>query len=91
VGTDTYDQYLLPLGFDEVPLAEPTVSVLGGCLCFSYRSYKENEFVLWQMKKFGIEESWSQLLKIGFQTLQIHYDVDYIIFVLYSIDTITSF
>jgi hypothetical protein len=77
LGTETYNQYLLPLGFDEVPRAEPTVDVLGGHLCFSYSSYKENEFVLWQMKKFGIEESWSQLLNISFQNLQIHYDAKY--------------
>lgn len=75
--TETYNQYLLPLGFNEMPIPKPTVSVLGGCLCFSYSSDKENEFILWQMKKFGIEDSWSQLLKISFQNLQIHYDIKY--------------
>jgi hypothetical protein len=47
--------------------------VLGGCLCFSY-SYKETYFVLWQMKKFGVKDSWTQFLKISFQNLQLKYN-----------------
>ncbi|XP_024626772.1 F-box/kelch-repeat protein At3g23880 [Medicago truncatula] len=72
LGTETYNQYLLPL--DEVPSAEPTVGVLGGCLCFSY-AYKETDFVIWQMKKFGDEDSWSQFLRISYQNLLIDYDI----------------
>ena len=56
LGTETYNQYLLPRGFDKVPPAEPNLGVLGDCLCFSY-SYKETDFIIWQMKKFGVEES----------------------------------
>ena len=65
---------MLPRGFEEVPPTEPTVGVLGGCLCFSY-SYKETDLVLWQMKKFGVEESWPPFLKISYQNLQIDYNV----------------
>jgi len=56
LGTETYNQYRLPQGFDEVPLIEPTVGVLGDCLCFSY-SYKMPNFIIWQMKEFGVDES----------------------------------
>jgi F-box interacting protein len=66
--TETYNQYKLPRGFDEVPSKQPTVGVLGGCLCFSYLYKKTNfDFVVWQMKKFGVEESWAQLFKINYQ------------------------
>jgi F-box interacting protein len=73
--TETYNQYSLPHGFDRVPPAEPTVGVLGGLLCFSY-SYRDTEtyFVIWRMLKFGVEESWTQFLKISYQNLQIDYD-----------------
>ncbi|CAL5192729.1 unnamed protein product [Lathyrus oleraceus] len=66
-------KYRLPGGFDEVPPKEPTIGVLSGCLCFSY-SYRETDFVIWQMKKFGVEDSWTQFLKVSYQDLQIDYD-----------------
>ncbi|XP_050914403.1 F-box/kelch-repeat protein At3g23880 [Lathyrus oleraceus] len=73
LGTETYCLYLPPSGFDEVPPAEPNVGVLGGCLSFSY-CYKETHFIIWQMKKFGVQDSWIQFLKISYHDLQIHYD-----------------
>ncbi|GAU14944.1 hypothetical protein TSUD_47380 [Trifolium subterraneum] len=73
LGTETYNQYMLPRGVDGVLSGTPTVSVLGGCLCFSY-SYKETDFVIWQMKKFGVEDSWTQFLNISFQNLQVEYN-----------------
>ncbi|XP_058739932.1 F-box/kelch-repeat protein At3g23880-like [Vicia villosa] len=73
LGTETYKLYPMPHGFDEVPPREPTIGVLGSCLCFSY-SYKETDFVIWKMKKFGVEDSWFQFLKITYQQLQIDHD-----------------
>jgi F-box interacting protein len=73
LGTETYNQYRLPQGFDEVPPSEPTVGVLGDCLCFSYW-YKETDFIIWQMKEFGVEESWTQFLKISYHDLQLNHD-----------------
>ncbi|XP_058741972.1 F-box/kelch-repeat protein At3g23880-like [Vicia villosa] len=72
-GTETYNLYPMPHGFDEVPPREPMVGLLGGCLCFSY-SYKETDFVIWKMKKFGVEDSWFQFLKISYQQLQIDHN-----------------
>lgn len=71
--TETYNQYLLPPEFDEVPPSEPIVSVLGGYLCFSYRN-KEPDFVIWKMEKFGVEYSWTQFFKFSYHNLQIDYD-----------------
>jgi len=73
LGTETYRQYLLPRDFDEVPPKPPTISVLGGCLCFSYS--KETYFVIWRMMKFGDKDSWTRFLKISYQDLQIDYDL----------------
>jgi F-box interacting protein len=71
--TETYHQYRLPQGFDEVSPAEPTICVLGDCLCFSY-SHKETDFIIWQMKEYGVEESWTRFLKISYHDLQLDYD-----------------
>jgi F-box interacting protein len=68
--TETYNQFLLPLGFDEVPFSRPVITVLMDRLCFSYDS-NETEFILWQMKEYGVQESWAQLLKISLQYFQI--------------------
>ncbi|CAK8542443.1 unnamed protein product [Lathyrus sativus] len=73
LGTETFRQYLLPSGFDQVPPTEPNVGVLGGCLSFSY-CYMETHFIIWQMKKFGVQDSWTQFLKISYHNLQVNYD-----------------
>ncbi|XP_027186790.1 F-box/kelch-repeat protein At3g23880-like [Cicer arietinum] len=67
LGTETYNQYMLPRGFDEMPPYMPTLGVLGDCLCFSYSPNKIN-FVIWKMQIFGVEESWVQFLQISYQT-----------------------
>ncbi|XP_058754649.1 F-box/kelch-repeat protein At3g23880-like [Vicia villosa] len=71
--TETYNQYLLPPDFDEVPSVAPVIGVLGDYLSFSY-CYKETYFIIWQMKKFGVQDSWTQFLKIDYHNLQIEYD-----------------
>ncbi|XP_057414900.1 F-box/kelch-repeat protein At3g23880-like [Lotus japonicus] len=47
----------------------PELGVLGGSLCVSYH-YMGTHFVVWQMKKFGDEESWIKLLNICYEDLQ---------------------
>jgi F-box interacting protein len=71
LSTESYKQFLLPPGFDEVPFSLPALRVLMDCLCFSYDS-KKTEFVLWQMKQYGVHESWTQLFKISYQNLPMH-------------------
>ncbi|GAU13867.1 hypothetical protein TSUD_261940 [Trifolium subterraneum] len=74
LGTETYNMYKLPRGFAELPLAEPTFGVLGDCLCFSYYAFNQADLIIWQMKTFGDEESWTQFLKISFHNLQLNCD-----------------
>ncbi|XP_039682823.1 F-box/kelch-repeat protein At3g23880 [Medicago truncatula] len=68
LGTETYTQLLLPRCCDEELHNVPTLSVLMDCLYFSYDS-KKTHFVIWQMKEFGVEESWTQFLKISYTNL----------------------
>ncbi|XP_058739929.1 F-box/kelch-repeat protein At3g23880-like [Vicia villosa] len=72
LGTETYHLYQLPNAFDEVPPSKPNVGVLGDCLSFSY-CYRETHFIIWQMKKFGVQDSWTQFLKISYHNLHIRY------------------
>ncbi|XP_045797807.1 F-box/kelch-repeat protein At3g23880-like [Trifolium pratense] len=75
LSTETYKQFLLPPGFDDVPFFHPVLRVLMDSLCFSHDSNK-TEFVLWQMKQYGVQESWKQLFKFSFQNLNVH-NIDY--------------
>jgi len=68
LGTETYTQMLPPRDVDEVPLFMPIVSVLMNCLCFSHCS-KENNFVIWQMREFQDEASWTKLFKFSYQNI----------------------
>src|ERR1044072_4118926 len=43
----------------------PIIGVLRGCLCISENNKITGNFVVWQMKKFGVHESWTQLLCIN--------------------------
>ncbi|XP_058741499.1 F-box/kelch-repeat protein At3g23880-like [Vicia villosa] len=74
LSTETYHQLLLPRGFDEVPLIQPTLSQLMGSLCLSH-DFRGTDFIIWQMKEFRIQESWTQLFKISYQRLQIDFSV----------------
>ncbi|OIW01001.1 hypothetical protein TanjilG_16250 [Lupinus angustifolius] len=70
LGKETYQQFLLPDGLNEAHVHNPRLVVLMDCLCLSY-DYKITYFVLWQMKEFGIEKSWTQLVKVSYEYLQI--------------------
>ena len=69
LSTEEYTQFLLPSGFFGVPCFQPTLQVLMDCLCFSYDLWK-TEFVIWQMKEFGIQDSWTQLCRIKYFNLE---------------------
>ncbi|RHN59611.1 putative F-box domain, galactose oxidase/kelch, beta-propeller, kelch-type beta propeller [Medicago truncatula] len=72
-GTEKYTQLRPPQGFDQVPFLMPNLSVLEDCLCFSH-DFEQTHFVIWQMKEFGVEESWTQFLRISYHNLQIDID-----------------
>ncbi|KAI5440928.1 hypothetical protein KIW84_010409 [Lathyrus oleraceus] len=61
LGTETYTHFSFPKGFEE-SVIRPIVCVLMECLCVSHYS-KGFDFVIWQMKEFGVGESWMKLLK----------------------------
>ncbi|XP_058725753.1 F-box protein CPR1-like [Vicia villosa] len=65
---ETYTELQFPRGFDQVPVVPPIVWVLMECLCFSHYSNGCN-FVIWQMKEFGVEESWTKLLKFDYHNI----------------------
>ncbi|KAL5071910.1 hypothetical protein RYX36_022797 [Vicia faba] len=65
LGTETCTQFPFPKGFYEELSDMPTVCKLMDSLCFSYCS-KELDFVIWQMTKFGVETSWTKLLKFNY-------------------------
>jgi len=65
LGTESYTQLLPPRDFDEVPVFMPIVSVLMNCPCFSNCS-KENNSVMWQMREFRVEASWTKLFKFSY-------------------------
>lgn len=46
------------------------LAVLRGCLCFYY-NHMRTHFVLWEMKEFGVQESWTQLVNVSYVNLQI--------------------
>jgi len=71
LSTETYNRLLLPKDFNEVPCVEPSLRVLMDCLCFSH-DFKRTEFVIWQMKEFGVQESWTQLFRFEYVNLQMH-------------------
>ncbi|QHO04569.1 hypothetical protein HN51_060771 [Arachis hypogaea] len=66
--SDTHKQILLPKGIDEVPGQTPILGVSGNSL-YLLHNYKDTHFIAWQMKEFGDENSWTQLLKISFHHL----------------------
>ena len=70
LGTEKCTQMLLPQDFDEIPPIMPIVCVLADCLCFCHYS-KENDFVIWQMRKFRVEESWTMFLKFSYQNIRV--------------------
>ncbi|XP_058749949.1 F-box/kelch-repeat protein At3g23880-like [Vicia villosa] len=71
LSSETYTQFLLPKGFNEVSCLEPSLRVMMDCLCFSH-DFNKTELVVWQMKEFGVHESWSQLFRIEYFNLQIN-------------------
>ena len=68
--TESYKEFILPRGFDQKPYVEPSLFVLMDCLCFS-EVVRETHFVIWKMTDYGVEDSWTQLLKISFESMQI--------------------
>ncbi|CAL0306409.1 unnamed protein product [Lupinus luteus] len=75
---EKFTQLSLPCGFDEVYLEVAIeelyvfLGVLMDCLCISYDDfYKGTNFIVWQMKEFGVQKSWTKLLNVSYHDLQV--------------------
>ena len=66
LSTEKCTQLLLSQRFDEKLWHTPKLVVLMGCLCFCH-DFEETHFVIWQMKNFGVQESWIQLFQISYE------------------------
>ncbi|CAJ2670120.1 unnamed protein product [Trifolium pratense] len=78
LSTETYLQLLPPSDFDKLPCLQPTLVVLMDCLCLSFsHGFDGTDFIIWQMKEFGVQESWTQLLKISYRNLRSLMSYDY--------------
>jgi F-box interacting protein len=65
LSTEKYTQLLLSWDFDRESSFRPAIAVLMDHLCFCH-DFDEFHFVIWQMEDFGVQESWIQLFKIGY-------------------------
>jgi F-box interacting protein len=77
LGTETYSQLLLPRCCNENPIDTAlTLFVFMDCLCVSY-DFEKTHFVIWQMKEFGVEESWTQLFEISYLDLNVGLNIGF--------------
>jgi len=68
--TELYTELMPPSAFDEMSsLKAPSVCILKDSLCFSH-DFRRTEIIIWQMKIVGVEQPWTQLLKISYQNLR---------------------
>lgn len=68
---ETYRYLLMPEGLLEVPRMEPYFGVLKGCLCLSH-DHMKTHCVVWLMREFGVENSWTKLLNVNYEQLLNH-------------------
>ncbi|TKY65763.1 F-box/kelch-repeat protein [Spatholobus suberectus] len=84
LGNETFTKLLLPRCLDGVHTDDfdsigdefhsnkfPRIGVLKACLSLFLQNPKTNHFVIWQMKKLGNRKSWTRLMNIAIQDLQI--------------------
>ncbi|XP_058756991.1 F-box/kelch-repeat protein At3g23880-like [Vicia villosa] len=72
LGTETHTQFRPPRGLDIGSFVTPNLSVLNDCICLSH-DFQQTHFLIWKMKEFGVEDSWTQFLKISYNNLKIDY------------------
>ncbi|KAK7393173.1 hypothetical protein VNO78_21672 [Psophocarpus tetragonolobus] len=67
---ETYSYLCMPDGLLEVPPEVPVLEIFKGCLCLCHQN--KTHFVVWVMRDFGVKNSWTQLLNVSYEHLQIH-------------------
>ena len=63
LGKETHSQVSLPHVNDE-NLRKPALRVLRNCLCVCLEDKKPSHWVVWLMKEYGVELSWTKLVMI---------------------------
>ncbi|XP_057432990.1 F-box/kelch-repeat protein At3g23880-like [Lotus japonicus] len=64
---EKYRLLSLPEGTSDVSHAE--IQVSGNCLYLFY-DHKRTHFIVWKMREFGVQESWTRLVNISYKHLQ---------------------
>ena len=68
---ETYKYLLLPGGLSE-HADNPSLGVLKGCLCLYHgQEQVRTRFVVWLMREFGVENSWTPWLNMSFELVQL--------------------
>ncbi|KAL5124523.1 hypothetical protein HKD37_02G004906 [Glycine soja] len=68
---ETYKYLLVLDDLSEVSFVEPELGVVKGCLVCLSHHYLSTHFVVWLMREFGVEKSWTQLRNVSCEYLQI--------------------
>jgi len=71
IGREKYTQLQLPQGFDND--GEPSICVLKDSLFFYYNDFMKTGLVIWKMKEFGNENSWTQFHKVSYHNIRTNY------------------
>nr|KYP49791.1 F-box/kelch-repeat protein At3g23880 family [Cajanus cajan] len=59
--TESYGEVLLPAGESDI-VCIPELVILRNCLCVSF--FDSKNWVLWQMKEYGVQDSWTKLMTV---------------------------
>lgn len=70
LGKESYGEMLLPDRDGDSNLYSPVLDVLRNCLCACFDCNKTH-WVVWQMKEYGVEQSWTKLTMIPYVELQV--------------------
>ncbi|XP_057432868.1 F-box/kelch-repeat protein At3g23880-like [Lotus japonicus] len=66
---ETYSSLSLPEVISEVSNIEIELSVFENCLCL-FQDCKRIHFDVWQMREYGVRESWTRLVTLSYEHLQ---------------------
>lgn len=67
---EAYSQLKIPPVSDKAPYQKQNLAVLMDSLCLSH-DFNGTHFVIWQMKEYGVQDSWAKFLKFSYQNLLI--------------------
>ncbi|XP_027351270.1 F-box/kelch-repeat protein At3g23880-like [Abrus precatorius] len=73
---ETYRYFSIPEAQKTTRTISAELGILKGCLCLGAYNRYETHFALWQMKEYGVEESWTLLMK----TIRLYFQIDSVLF-----------